>query len=207
MKVFGLTGGIATGKSTVVEQLRALGAEVIDADVVAREVVAPGQPAFVEIGQAFPEVVKDGVLDRAALGERVFRNPEDRAALNAMTHPRVRAAVIEKLQALAAKGVPRVIYDAPLLIENRLYEGLDGVILVVAPPEVQLERLMARNQLTREQAQQRIGSQWPQDEKRRYATWVIDNGGSREQTRAQVEALWQELLKASPPHQVDSSAS
>jgi dephospho-CoA kinase len=192
--VIGLTGGIASGKSTVSAMLQDLGAELIDADQVAREVVEPGEPALAEIARRFPGVVgPDGRLDRAKLGERIFSAPSEREALNAIVHPRIRERVEEKTRSLAARGVELVIYDAPLLIENRLHEGMEGVILVAAPKELQLERLRARNGLTREQAEARVASQLPLEEKRRFATWVVENDGPLEQTRARVEEIWREI--------------
>ena len=196
MKRYGLTGGIASGKSTVSAMFRALGAEVLDADQVAREVVEPGQPALEEIARRFPGVVgADGRLDRKALGARVFGNDGERAALNAIIHPRIAEAVLEKTQALEARGVRQLIYDAPLLIENGIHRGMDGVILVAVPEAVQKARLVAREGLTPEQAQARIDAQLPLEEKRRHATWVVDNTGSLEETRRQVEAIWQAICR------------
>ena len=195
MRLYGLTGGIATGKSTVARRFVELGMPLIDADVIAREVVAKGQPALDEIASRFPGVVgADGTLDRAALGARIFGNPGERAGLDAITHPRIRQAVLERSIALAESGAPRALYDAPLLIENRLHEGLTGVVLVVAPRAGQLERLMARNHLSSAEANARIDSQMPLDEKRQYATWIIDNSGTLETTRAQVDEVWRQML-------------
>lgn len=198
MRLIGLTGGIASGKSTVSRLLREKGAALIDADEVAREVVQPGRPALAELAARFPGVVVDGALNRARLAERAFGDEAERAALNAITHPRIREAVLEKTLAFERAGEPRVIYDAPLLIESRLHEGMHGVILVWAPREVQKRRLMERNALTAEQAEARLASQQPLDDKRRFATWIIDNGGTLEDTRRQVDALWQKIL-ALPP--------
>ncbi len=196
MRLYGLTGGIASGKSTVSRMFVDKGMPLIDADVVAREVVARGQPALAEIAARFPGVVTaEGALDRAALGARIFANPAERAALDAITHPRIRQAVLEKSIALAESGAPRALYDAALLIENKLHEGLDGVVLVVVPRDVQRQRLMARNQLTQAEADARIASQMPLDDKRPFATWIIDNGGSLEATRAQVDAVWKAMLE------------
>jgi dephospho-CoA kinase len=193
---FGLTGGIATGKSSVARQFRQAGLEVIDADAVAREVVEPGRPALAELAARFPGVLRpDGTLDRKALGERVFGDDAARAALNAITHPRIAQAVLEKTLELEARGVTRLVYEAPLLIENRLHEGMDGVVLVVAPPAVQLARLMARDGLTEAQARARIAAQLPLDEKRRHARWIIDNGGTPEATRAQAARVIEELVR------------
>jgi dephospho-CoA kinase len=197
IRVIGLTGGIASGKSTVSAMLRALGASIIDADVVSREVVEPGQPALAEIAERFPGVVDgDGRLDRAALGDRVFASDAERQALNAILHPRIHQAVLAKIRALAAKGERLVVYEAPLIVENRIHERLDGLILVVIPRELQLERLMARSGLTREQAEARLAAQLPLDEKRKHATWIIDNSGTVTETRAQVDRLWADLLLA-----------
>lgn len=199
MHLFGLTGGIATGKSTVSRMFAELGVPIIDADLVAREVVEPGQPALAEIARRFPGVLgPDGRLDRAKLGARIFGDPDERAALNAITHPRIQQAVMEKTQALAAAGAPRVIYDAALLIENGLHRAMHGVVLVVAPPAVQRARLVQRDGLTTDAAEQRIASQMPLDEKRGHATWIVDNGGALSDTRRQVEAIHRAML-ALPP--------
>jgi dephospho-CoA kinase len=187
VELFGLTGGIATGKSTVAAMFREQGAEVLDADLVAREVVEPGQPALEAIALRFPGVVgPDGRLDRAALGMRIFADPAERAALDAIVHPRIQERILAATGALAARGVPLAIYDAPLLIENGLHQAMRGVVLVVAPEATQLARLRARNQLDEAQARARLASQLPLEAKRRHATWIIDNGGAVEATRTQV---------------------
>lgn len=194
IRVIGLTGGIASGKSAVAARLRELGAAVIDADQVAREVVEPGQPAVAEISRRFPGVVDtDGRLDRAALAERVFHDEADRRALNAILHPRIQQTVLEKTRALAEAGEAIVVYEAPLIVENRIHERLDGLILVVVPPDVQVARLMARSGLSREQAEARIAAQLPLEAKRKHATWIVDNSESPAETRAQVDRLWAEL--------------
>lgn len=196
MRIFGLTGGIASGKSTVSTMLRELGAHVLDADVIAREVVAPGTPGLAAIVEHFGDVLApDGSLDRKALGERIFGSQAERAALEAITHPRIRQAFLEQTWALADRGVTELFYDAALLIENRLHEGMDAVIVVWVPREVQLTRLMSRDALSPAQAEARLAAQLPLDEKRKLATEVIDNSGSHEQTRAQVQALWERLRR------------
>jgi dephospho-CoA kinase len=195
LRLYGLTGGIASGKSTVSRMLRDLGAHVLDADAIAREVVEPGTPGLAEVASRFPGVVgPDGRLDRAKLGARVFADPAERAALNALLHPRIGAAFLEKTQALAEQGVERVIYDAPLLIENGLHAGMDGVVLVWVPREVQKQRLMARDGLEAQAAEARLAAQLPLEEKRRHATWIVDNTGELTSTRAQVEEVWRAML-------------
>jgi dephospho-CoA kinase len=195
MHLYGLTGGIASGKSTVSRMLRELGAQVLDADLLAREVVEPGTPGLAEVAARFPGVVgTDGRLDRTALGARVFADPAERAALNALLHPRIAQAFLEHTRALAEAGAARVIYDAPLLIENGLHTRMEGVILVAVPREVQRARLMLRDGLSAEAAEARLASQLPLEDKRRHATWVVDNSGTREHTRAQVEAIWEALV-------------
>jgi dephospho-CoA kinase len=190
MQLFGLTGGIASGKSTVSAMFAQAAVPIIDADELARAVVEPGQPALAEIALRFPGTVgPDGRLDRAKLGARIFADATERTALGAITHPRIQALAMERTAALAERGEPAAIYDAALLIENGLHRGLDGVILVACPEAVQLARLMTRNGLTQAQAKERIASQMPLEQKRPFATWVIDNGGALEATRAQVEKV------------------
>ncbi len=193
MRVYGLTGGIASGKSTVSEMFRSLGAEVLDADQVAREVVRPGEPALEEIRARFPGVVAGEVLDRTALAARIFAAPAERLALNAILHPRIQAEVAARTAALAHRGAALALYNAALLIENGLHAALGGVVLVHVPREVQLARLMARDGLDRPDAEARLSAQLPLDEKRRHARWVVDNAGTREETRGQVESIWQAL--------------
>lgn len=195
MKLYGLTGGIASGKSTVSRMLRELGAQLLDADVIAREVVEPGTPGLQAVAERFPGVLDaDGRLDRARLGARVFGDPRERAALNAILHPLIGQRFLLRTQALAGQGVERVIYDAPLLIENRLHEGMDGVVLVWVPREVQKARLRARDGLDEAAAEARLAAQLPLDEKRLHATWLVDNSGELGATRARVEEVWRAML-------------
>ncbi|PZR10181.1 MAG: dephospho-CoA kinase [Archangium gephyra] len=195
MFVFGLTGGIATGKSTVTAMIREAGVPVIDADALAREIVQPGMPALTAIAAAFPGVVANGQLDRAKLGKIVFSNEVARGKLNAITHPRIKELAKKKKDELAAQGVTHAIYDAALLIENRLHEAMQGVILVTCPVEVQVQRVMSRDGLSEDAARARIASQMPTEEKKKYATWLIDNGGALEATRAQVKQVLAEVLR------------
>jgi dephospho-CoA kinase len=194
VRLVGLTGGIASGKSTVSEMFRALGAEIIDADQVARDLVRPGQPALAEIAQRFPSTVDAaGHLDRAALAARIFADPAERSALNAILHPRIQAEVRQRTDTLAQLGVDLVLYDAALLIENGLHQAMDKVVVVWVPREVERTRLMARDGLSEAEAEARLRAQAPLDEKRAVASWVVDNSGTRRQTQEQVEAIWKAL--------------
>ncbi len=195
MNIYGLTGGIASGKSTVSRMLRELGAEVLDADVIAREVVEPGTPGLQAVAERFPGVLDaSGRLDRAKLGARVFGDPKERAALNALLHPLIGQQFLLRTQELAERGLERVIYDAPLLIENRLHEAMNGVVLVWVPREVQKARLMGRDGLDEAAAEARLAAQLPLDEKRQHATWLVDNSGDLGTTRARVEEVWRAML-------------
>ena len=196
-KIIGLTGGIGSGKSTVAEALRARGAAVVDADLVARQVVEPGQPALAELVARFGTQILggDGRLDRKALGERVFADAEARADLNRITHPRIAAASQAEIARHVQQGAPVVFYEAALLVENRAHEWLDGVIVVAASPDLQVERLMVRDGLEEEAARARLASQLPLEEKLKVATWVIDNSGDRAALAAQIDALWRDLGK------------
>jgi dephospho-CoA kinase len=194
-RIVGLTGGIASGKSTVSAMLRELGAHVIDADQVARDVVAPGTPALAEIQARFGPAVlhEDGALDRKKLGAIVFADPDARRALERITHPRIAAATQQEIARLAAAGVDPVIYDAALIVENRLYTWMQGLIVVSVPPEMQVARLMIRDDIDEPAAQARIAAQLSLAEKVAVATHVIDNSGTRADTEAQVRALWERL--------------
>jgi dephospho-CoA kinase len=196
MRVVGLTGGIASGKSTVSAMFRELGAPVIDADEVARDVVEPGTAGLEEVALRFPGVVDaSGRLDRAALGRHVFADPAERRALEAILHPRIREEVARRLEALARAGAAVALYDAALLIENGLHRGLDGVIVVSAPEAVQRARLAARDGLDEAAITARLAAQLPLADKRAHATWVVDNGGSLDGTRAQVRQIWEEIRR------------
>jgi len=200
MRVVGLTGGIASGKSTVSAMLRELGAQVIDADQVARDVVEPGTPGLQEVARRFPGVVDaSGRLDRAELGRRVFAEPTERRALEAIVHPRIREEVTRRLEALARSGEEVALYDAALLIENGLQKGMDGVIVVWAPESLQRARLAARDGLDEAAVTARLAAQLPLADKRAQATWVVDNGGSLDETRAQVGRIWAEIQRTLRP--------
>jgi dephospho-CoA kinase len=194
--VVGLTGGIATGKSTVTEMLRGLGAYVVDADVWARKVVERGSPALAEIKQAFGSQViqPDGTLNRPALAGIVFHNPDARALLNAITHPRVRAGMKSETEAyhVQSPNLP-VVWDVPLLFEGETRHLVDKTLLVYVDEQTQVDRLMVRDSFTLEDAQARIASQLPIEQKRQWADYVIDNRGTIDETREQVERVWENL--------------
>lgn len=193
----GLTGGIASGKSTVSRQLAELGCRVIDADVLAREVVAPGEPAWHAVLEAFGrEVLRpDGTLDRPRLGALVFADAEKRRRLEAITHPAIQARRDAILADLAARGFDGlVVQDAALLIEVGAARRVDRLIVVYADRTVQLERLMRRDGLDPAEAERRVASQMPLAEKVKLAHYVIDSSDSREETAAQVRAVHAALL-------------
>jgi dephospho-CoA kinase len=200
-RVIGLTGGIGTGKSTVSRLLAQLGAVVIDADAIVHELQAPGSPVLAEISDAFGADVLDaaGALDRARVAERVFRDPAQRQRLNAIMHPRVGAEMARRSDAARRAGAPLIVMDIPLLFETRPRDraaargGVDATVLVYAPRAVQIERTIARDGCTREQAEHRVAAQLPIDEKRALADHVIDNGGAILDTERQVRELFAKL--------------
>lgn len=197
MKVIGLTGNIACGKSSVSNILRELGAYVIDADIVARDVTKRGQRAWLEIEEHFGEdyIGSDGEIDRKKLGGLVFSNPRALKELNEIVHPIIVQTIDEELKRLRREErYPAIVIDAALLIETGCHNIVDQIWLVVLPAKVQLTRLMDRDGLTRAQAIERIDSQMPQDMKKSYADRVIDNSRDIEYTREQVKELWRELI-------------
>lgn len=190
--VVGLTGGIASGKSTVSAMLERAGIPVIDADRLAREAVEPGRPAFDEVVAAFGrEVVgPDGRLDRARLGAIVFADPAARARLEAIVHPRVFEGERARLAEIARERPGGLaVVDAALLLESGNHRWMDAVVLVGAPRAAQVERLVTQRGLSPEEAEARVAAQWPLERKRPYADYEIDNGGSLAATEAQVKAL------------------
>ncbi len=197
MRVVGLTGGIASGKSTFAGALRARGIPVVDADALARAAVGPGTPALAEIARTFgPGVIAaDGALDRKALGALVFADAEARRRLEAITHPAVRLALQEETSRLAARGFELVVYDAPLLYEVGLDRDLDSVVVVWAPPDVQRARLVQRDGLTPAEADARLAAQLPIDEKAARADFVIDNAGAPDELPSKADRLLADLRK------------
>ena len=191
MRVLGLTGGIGSGKSMVARMFAQLGADVIDADQLAREVVEPGQPALEEIATAFgPDILlPDGRLNRSKLAGIIFADPDARARLNAITHPRIRERMAAKVAARRS-GSGVLLVDIPLLYESDRTTGWEAVIVVWVDSKTQLRRLIERDGLSEHEARQRIAAQMPLDEKRARAELVIDNSGSRENTRRQVMAIY-----------------
>lgn len=196
----GLTGGIASGKSTVSAMMRELGLPVIDADEAARAVVRPGEEAYRQIVAAFgPGILRaDGEIDRAKLGAIVFNDEQQRKTLNAIVHPAVRKKMLAEKEAHIRSGAKTVVLDIPLLFESGLTHWVDKVLVVYVDDDVQLRRLMARNGFTEEEALARIRSQWPMAEKVKRADAVIDNNGTIEETRRQLLAIlhqWDALEK------------
>jgi dephospho-CoA kinase len=191
----GLTGGIGAGKSEVSRRLAAQGAVVIDADVIAREVVAPGTEGLAEVIAAFGPAVlgPDGGLDRVALGDIVFADEQKLAALNSIVHPRVAARMREVEDAAGAGSV--IVHDVPLIAENGLAGSYDVVVVVDLPPRMQLDRLMRLRGMSREQAQARMAAQASREERLAIATIVVDNSGSLAELDRQVGELWTELRR------------
>lgn len=191
----GLTGGIGSGKSEVSRRLATYGAVVIDADDVAREVVAPGTPGLAEVASEFgPDVVRgDGSLDRARLGELVFADEGLRRKLNAIVHPRVRERMAELER--QAGDAPVIVHDVPLLAENQLAGGYDLVVVVDVPARIQLDRLARERGMPREQAQARMRAQATREDRLAVADIVVDNSGSLAELDREVGDLWAELRK------------
>lgn len=193
MRVVGLTGGIACGKSTVSDMLRRLGVPIVDADLVAREVVEPASPVLEAVARALgPEALRpDGTLDRAWVGALVFRDAAARARLNAIVHPAIQARSAELLAAHAKAGAPIAVYDAALILENGLGGSLDALIVVAVPEDVQVARLVQRDGIDEAAALARIRAQMPLAEKIAAADWVVDNSGTLAETEARVAGIWQ----------------
>ena len=196
MPFVALTGGIASGKSTIARRLAELGAVVVDADAIVREVQQPGSPVLDAIAATFGDDVigEGGVLDRAALGARVFGDPEALERLNAIVHPAVREESARRFaEAFAADPASVVVYDVPLLVEARADDPWDLIVVADAPADVRAERLVALRGLTPEAAASRIASQVDDARRRAIADVVIDTSGTLADTVAQTDALWQRL--------------
>jgi dephospho-CoA kinase len=194
MKRVGLTGGIGAGKSTVAGLLAEHGAVVVDADAIAREVVAPGTPGLADVVAAFGHRVlrPDGTLDREGLGRIVFSDPVALRRLEAITHPRIATESGRRVAAAEAVGAPILVHDIPLLVENGLPETFEDVVVVEAPDDIRLARLAARG-LPQERALERMRSQATNEQRRAAATYVIENAGSLQDLRARVDEVWAAL--------------
>ena len=198
MILFGLTGGLASGKSTVAARLRARGVPVIDADQLAREVVAPGTPGLAAVVDAFGASVllPDGSLDRAALAERVFSDPEKRRRLNSIVHPLIGAASAARVAELSGRGEAIACYEAALLVENGIADAFRPLVVVAVPDEVQVARAMVRDGATEEQVRARLAAQLPLSAKVAAADYVIDNRGTREETEQRTDEVLAEIRRA-----------
>lgn len=196
MKIIGLTGSIASGKSTVTRALRELGAPVVDADALVHELQQPGTPVTAAIAREFgPGVIRsDGSLDRAALGKIIFADPARRKALEAIVHPAVRERIWQEVERCRAEGRPAVVLDIPLLFESGWDRQVDEVWVVYVDRATQKSRLMARDGLPPEEAERRIAAQMDLECKRTRAHRVIDNRGPEAETRAQVAEAWRAVI-------------
>lgn len=194
--VVGLTGGVASGKSLVAHYLKELGAKLIDADEISREIVRPGMPAYQEILQVFGKGIlnQDGTIDRKGLGKVVFSNPELLKRLNEITHPGILEEVRRRVGE-AKKDQAIIVVDAALLIEVGLHREMDRVIVVYVDEETQIKRLMERDGLTEGEAKLRLSAQMPLKEKLKDAHFIIDNSIGMEETRRQVEEVFKELKR------------
>lgn len=199
MPLLALTGGIASGKSTIAAQLAGLGAVIVDADAIVREVQQPGSPVLEAIAHAFGQDVirDDGSLDRPALGARVFGHPERLATLNSLVHPAVRAESTRRFeQALSRDADAVVVYDVPLLAEARAGDAWDLVVVAHAPVEERVRRLIEQRGLDADAARRRIGSQATDEERLALADVVIDTSTTLDATRRQVEELWERVTRS-----------
>jgi dephospho-CoA kinase len=195
LKLIGLTGGAGSGKSTVSAMLKELGARVIDADEAAHAAYEPGSPGFESVIREFgPEYVREGRIDRARLGELVFHDDAARLRLNAIVHPLVRDWMAARTAEAVEAGTEVIVQDVPLLFENRLESLYSTTVLVYVPEPVQLKRLVEGRGLSDERARAMIASQMPIEDKRKLASHLIDNSGTREATRGQVDRIWRESL-------------
>lgn len=191
MITIGLTGGIGSGKSTVSSRLAELGAFIVDADLVAREIVEPGQPALAELADAFDGVLNpDGTLNRAELARQAFATPEATEKLNAITHPRIRARTGELFKQGRESGAQVLVYDMPLLIENGEVDKVDHVLVVDAPDELRIDRLVQHRGLDEDDARRRIAAQIDRETRLNAADTVLDNSGTVEQLLEQVDRFW-----------------
>ncbi|MEC9488164.1 MAG: dephospho-CoA kinase [Halanaerobium sp.] len=191
----GLTGGIASGKSTAVKYLQELGARVIDSDEIAHELLRPGQKSYQKVIQEFGTDIVDrrGRIDRKKLGQIVFANPALLSKLEDLTHPLIIEEINDRVKIMEESEDSPIILDAPLLFETNLDNIVDQVWVVYVQPDIQLKRLLQRDDLTEKEAKNRIDAQLSLDEKKRLADHVLDNSGSKQELKEQIERLWAEL--------------
>ncbi len=199
--ILGLTGGIASGKSSVADFFVECGAILVSADLLAREVVNPGSPTLTKLVETFGEdiLTPSGSLNREALGQRVFADPVARRRLESITHPAIAHLAECRLAALKAAPHDLIVYEAPLLFEAEAESRVDLILVVLVGQATQLARLQQRDRLSTEEARQRIASQWSQADKVQKADFVIDNSGPLAQTRAMVQALYHYLTRTMVP--------
>lgn len=193
--MYGLTGSIATGKSTVARMLKQCGASIIDADQIAKAVIAPGEPGWYGVLEAFPEVATpEREIDRKKLASLIFEDEAKRRRLESIIHPLVFEQIKTEARILEQNG--RVVFaDIPLLYETNCQTWINFVVVVYVPEHVQLARLMQRDSLTEAEALRRIRAQWPIELKRQLADFVIDNSGTVLETQLQVDRLWQRIIE------------
>lgn len=193
--IIGLTGGIATGKSTVSSMIKKQGIPVIDADIVAREVVEPGKKSYHEIVDHFGLSIlqTDGTINRETLGKIVFEKEVERNILNNIVHPAVREEMRLQAETFKQEGHKLIVMDIPLLVESKLFHMVDYVVVVYVPESVQLQRLRERNEYTEKEAKQRMNAQVAIEKKREYAEYIIDNSRTLEETEQQVQDLINKL--------------
>lgn len=196
MKLIGLTGGIAAGKSAVATMLQRLGAKIIDADELAREIVEPGQEAWREIIAAFGrEIIRqDQSIDREKLRKKVFEDEQARKRLESITHPRIRTLAQQKIQQLAREGAEIIVYVVPLLFENRLHLWLRPVILVACDSAIQKERLQKRDKLNEGEIRRHLEAQMGLEEKKKLADFIVENDGSLEELEKKVREVWEKIV-------------
>lgn len=198
MVVIGLTGNIASGKSTAAKILQEFGCLVIDADQVGRDVIEPGQPAYVQLKQAFGEdyFLPDGKLNRKKLGSYVFASPQALTVLNDITHPAIRLELLRRIQRQQEKKPQQVIViEAAVLLEANMQSLADCLWLVVAEDEIRLQRAMERDNLSAALVKDRMNRQMPQQEKMKYADYIVHNNKGPQELRQEMEQVWQQFLK------------